>query len=90
MSGRSICKTSCLQFFLNGRDRGIYENYLYFGDGPNDLCPCLKIGFHETNAKIFPRKGFRLETLLKNYCIQADIIPWSNGEDLYQSMWNTL
>ena len=76
----AICKTSCIQYFIKDR---AYEEFLYVGDGKNDLCPCLNLG---KNAKICPRIGYPLYSLLNNYCIQADIVPWTNGVDLLDKL----
>ena len=80
LSKRAICKTSCIQYFIKDR---AYEEFLYVGDGKNDLCPSLNLG---ANARICPRIGYPLEQLLNNYCIQADIVPWINGVDLLDKL----
>jgi len=49
----------------------------------NDLCPELNLG---PNAMVFPRKGYKLESLINEHQhlknIQAKILHWYNGLEL--------
>ena len=77
------CKTSILKEYIDNATTNKYENFIYFGDGHNDLCPALSFG---ANDIVCPRKGFKLESMIneaeysKN--IQAKIIPWNSGFDI--------
>ena len=88
ISGRAICKSACVQYFL--KNRKYYEKIVYIGDGKNDLCACLHID--GDNLMIYPRDGISLKnnkkysliSLLNSRCMQAKITPWNNGMDLLE------
>ena len=84
-SGRSICKVSVLKYFMEEHS---YEKLVYVGDGSNDLCAALTLG---ANDIVCPREGFALEKLLKQNCVQAQILPWKDGIDLLiRGEWSDL
>lgn len=59
----------------------VYSKTFYFGDGKNDLCPVMKLA---PNDIAFPRAGHTLDSLLKSYTAQAEVIPWCTGNDIYE------
>ena len=76
-SGRSICKQSVMRFYT--LDHNSYEKIIFVGDGSNDLCAALNLS---ANDVVCPRQGFALEKLLQENCVQAQVIPWKDGNDL--------
>ena len=77
-----FCKTSILSTYIEETKEIRYEKFIYFGDGHNDLCPVLNFG---PNAIVCPRKGYKLESLIKEKHlkhIQAKVLAWCNGLDL--------
>lgn len=52
---------------------------IYVGDGPNDVCPALILN---ANDLVCPRQGLKMESLLQQYCIQAQIVSWKDGTDI--------
>jgi len=78
-----FCKTSILSTYIEENGAMKYDRFIYFGDGHNDLCPVLNLG---PNAIVCPRKGYKLESLIKEdqhlKNIQAKILHWYNGLDI--------
>ena len=57
---------------------------IYVGDGPNDVCPALILN---ANDLVCPRQGLKMESLLQQYCIQAQIVSWKDGTDILKYIW---
>jgi len=74
--GGQICKVSVLKYFTKNHQ---YERLIYVGDGPNDVCPALILN---ANDLVCPRQGLKMESLLQQYCIQAQIVSWKDGTDI--------
>jgi len=62
-----------------------YEQIMYFGDGSNDFCVSRSL---RTKDIVFPRKGFRLVSILEKEPISAQVIPWRNGKDVMNKIEN--
>ena len=82
ITNRKFCKAAVLQYFLKDRN---YDKILYIGDGENDLCPALNLSAKDL---VCPRKGYKLDTKIKEFCIQAQIVPWSTGQDILDCVSN--
>lgn len=77
---KNMCKGTIVDEYVSGATKK-YSKILYFGDGKNDLCPVLKL----TQSDVaFPRSGYVLENLLKSHTIQATVVTWCTGNDIYE------
>ena len=79
---RELCKKTALQYFIQQQHEQLtdqYDKIIYIGDGENDLCPALSLS---ANDLVCPRQGYKLESLLKQHCVQAKIVSWKDGTDL--------
>ena len=72
-----ICKASIIKYYMAKNQH--YEKLIYVGDGSNDICPPPILG---VNDIVFPRQDYKMESLIKNQCISAKIIPWKDGFDI--------
>lgn len=77
---KNMCKGTIVEEHVL-RTNKKYNKTLYFGDGKNDLCPVLKLTHNDI---VFPRLGFVLVNLLKSHTIQANVIPWCTGDNIYE------
>ena len=61
-----------------------FDKIFYIGDGKNDFCLSKKLGM---NDFVFPRLNYSLYKILFNENgkneVKAKIIPWKNGNDIY-------
>lgn len=82
MCTKNMCKGTIVKEHVL-RTNKKYNKTFYFGDGKNDLCPVLKL----TQCDIaFPRLGYVLVNLLKSCTVQANVIPWRTGDDIYENL----
>ncbi|XP_050533897.1 pyridoxal phosphate phosphatase PHOSPHO2-like isoform X2 [Daktulosphaira vitifoliae] len=77
---KNICKGIILEGYKLKMNQ-FYKKTLYFGDGKNDFCPVVKLNKDDI---VFPRYGYVLYNLLKTKSIQAEIIPWSDMNNIYE------
>lgn len=61
------------------------EVVAYCGDGPNDLCPMLRLA---EGATAFPREGYPIDRLLSSSAeaVSASVAPWSTGHDILRTL----
>ena len=80
--GGIICKVSVMNYYLKDKK---YNRIMYVGDGPNDVCPAPIL---RSNDLVCPRIEYKMESMLKEYCVQAEIVPWNNGLDILHHIRN--
>ena len=76
-----FCKKIVLNEFI--QTRGSYDHIIYFADGANDLCPAMSLGLRDS---ICPRQGFPLEKELKSRKPRAQVMFWSDGFDVLNTI----
>ena len=91
ISAQNLCKGQVLEEFIKERydkNKIIYENVLYIGDGTNDICPILKLsnkdyGCVRINYSMDKRltKNPELEKEIK-----ANLIKWSSGFEILEKI----
>ena len=91
LSSKNMCKGNVLMDFVAERRRQniVYEAILFIADGPNDICPALRLKQQDIVAA---RKGFQLEGLLCQHAnkFKAELILWNNGIDLREQLESKL
>ena len=78
-----LCKSLFFEDFMKDK-KDCFDKIFYIGDGKNDFCLSKKLGF---NDFVFPRLNYSLYKILFNENgkseVKAKIIPWKNGNDIY-------
>ena len=78
-----LCKSLFFEDFMKDK-KSCFDKIFYIGDGKNDFCLSKKLGINDI---VFPRVNYSLYKILydKNGKkeVKAKIIPWNNGNDIY-------
>ncbi|XP_034944198.1 pyridoxal phosphate phosphatase PHOSPHO2-like [Chelonus insularis] len=93
-SEKNLCKGYVLESYIKEKaDAGVkYNMVAYVGDGRNDYCPMLKLS---PNDIAFPRQDNYIMKMINDYknsneSIKAKIIPWKDGNDIWQALRGNL
>ena len=72
----------------NGTD-GKFEKIIYLGDGRGDFCGCTRL---RENDVILARSDYKLEKMVtsNDSGIAANIVSWSNGEDILTTITDAI
>lgn len=89
LSEKNLCKGYILENYIKEQaNKGVtYDKIAYAGDGTNDFCPMLKLSDKDL---AFPRANYSIMKLLNKTgnvnVVKAEIIPWKNGDDIWQAI----